>query len=215
MTKSNKGNSYNLINHVENINRDIERMEQDLIENEENINKYDIRTLLGSKYNSYLSFEYSNYLNQDIIHNYYTNLQDTSLYNYYITDDSAFYGKVILDIILKITIILAVIALIYYGLKVLDGQLNIFGSLFSNNMDDIMDNIKDMYGTMEILKLEEEYDSQKLYGDYLIKPFIKEIEDMITNYGAYINKFKKPHLRKLSSLIFCITSLILFLLIKV
>ena len=195
---------YSVVNEVGNIENIKSELEKDLINNEEHINDYDKRKNIANGYNNYISFEYSNYPNQNILNKYYINLQDTSLYNYFTTDDSSFYGKVILDIILKITIVLLIIAIVYYGLQIIDGKLLINDEgIFSNKLSAIKESLKGIYGVEQLLTLEQEFRPEFLYGDH-IPSFMKEVIDQIADYGCYIDKFRQPYLRKGSSVIFLV-----------
>jgi uncharacterized protein YeeX (DUF496 family) len=187
---------YETIKEIEKVNNEKEELEIALTDNEIDINEYNLRTKISDKYNNYVSFEYSNYENQDIIKKYYINLQDTSLYNYFITEDSGSYVKVILDIILKITLVLILMAIVYYGFKILDGQFISDDGLFSNKLTAIKESIIGFYGNKQLFNL----DPKKLKTINIMD----DIKDAIIKYGCYIDKFKQPYIRKGSSIIFLI-----------
>lgn len=204
---------YETLQKTEELDKYKQELSINLIDNEENINAYDNRIKIGRNYDNYLSFEYSNYLNQDVIENYYINLQDTSLYNYFTTYDSVNYGKKILDIIFKITIIIIIILIIYYGLQLLDGKLISSNGIFSNNIEDIKNTLSGMYGQNQLFNLENKYILENIYGDYN-KKMIDVIKNTINNYGVFIYKFELPLLQKLSTIIFITISFVILLLIS-
>lgn len=204
---------YETLQKTEELDKYKQELSINLIDNEENINAYDNRIKIGRNYDNYLSFEYSNYLNQDVIENYYINLQDTSLYNYFTTYDSVNYGKKILDIIFKLTIIIIIILIIYYGLQLLDGKLISSNGIFSNNIEDIKNTLSGMYGQNQLFNLENKYILENIYGDYN-KKMIDVIKNTINNYGVFIYKFELPLLKKLSTIIFITISFVILLLIS-